>query len=68
MTSWRVRSSCSRMRAGSSLPAAFARTAAVVPAGTVPAFSIAAQAASSTRSQVSYRWPSDQSSTSSLRV
>ena len=53
MTSWRVRSSCSRMRAGSSLPAAFARTAAVVPAGTVPAFSISAQAASSTRSQVS---------------
>jgi len=53
MTSCRVRSSCSRMRAGSSLPAAFSRTAAAVPAGTVPATSMAAAAASSTRSQVS---------------
>ena len=53
ITSWRVRSSCSRMRAALSLPAALARTASAVPRGTLPAASISSQAASSMRSQIS---------------
>jgi len=48
-----VASTSQSARCSMSRAAAFARTATAVPAGTVPAFSISAQAASSTRSQVS---------------
>src|SRR3712207_9363452 len=47
--------SISPIRRGSSFPAARARTEAAVPPGTLPAASIASQAASSTASQGSYR-------------
>ncbi len=50
MTSWRVVFSMVSMRAGSIL-APTGRTASAVPAGTMPARSIASQAASSTSSQ-----------------
>ena len=68
MTSCRVVASIARMRTGSRWPAALARTAAAVPAGTVPRASMASQTASSTSSQRAKRAASDHSAAKSGRL